>query len=58
MSSQATDPDTGEGYWEPAKVNGTDLAYFEERFRVGTAKQNGDANAQWENVDHIFGDYE
>ncbi|GAA6055777.1 hypothetical protein JCM3770_004796 [Rhodotorula araucariae] len=53
--SRATDPDTGEPFWQPARDESGQLAYWEERLRVGKAKLDG-KEAEWDGVVPIFGD--
>ena len=49
--------DTGEGYWEPARIGGADegeggLEYWEERKKVGEAKKEGKV-VEWKGVEKI-----
>ncbi|BGP48947.1 hypothetical protein JCM10450v2_004826 [Rhodotorula kratochvilovae] len=53
--SRATDPDTGEPFWQPARDEAGQLAYWEERLRVGKAKLAGE-KIEWDGVEPIFGD--
>ncbi|KAM0748994.1 hypothetical protein T439DRAFT_316102 [Meredithblackwellia eburnea MCA 4105] len=48
--------DTGELYWEPATASDGNLEYWEERTRVGKAKDKGE-DAEWKDVDPIYADF-
>ncbi|KAH9810195.1 Oxysterol-binding protein-domain-containing protein [Melampsora americana] len=53
------DEDSGERTWGPIKTSdGSSIAYWEERLKVGKAKMNGDQSVEWSDVDHIFGEFE
>jgi hypothetical protein len=51
------DPDSGEGYWEPAKLQDGKLEYWVERERVGKLKLQSKEDAEWNKVEEIFGEY-
>ncbi|EGF99292.1 uncharacterized protein MELLADRAFT_45770 [Melampsora larici-populina 98AG31] len=53
------DEDSGERTWGPVKASdGINIAYWDERLKVGRAKMEGDESAEWNDVDHIFGEFE
>lgn len=50
--TRTKDQDTGESYWQPSKTGEGLLEYWEERTRVGQAKERGE-QVEWKEVDPI-----
>ncbi|GAA5952324.1 hypothetical protein JCM21900_003782 [Sporobolomyces salmonicolor] len=55
--SRKKDADTGELFWEPVRVKGGALEYWEERNRVGASKLQG-VPITWKDVDPIYADFQ
>ncbi|SCV69967.1 BQ2448_1361 [Microbotryum intermedium] len=54
---RAKDKDTGESFWEPIKTNDGMVEYWEERTRVGKAKEEGE-ETEWKGVEPIYADFQ
>ncbi|KDE07698.1 hypothetical protein MVLG_02157 [Microbotryum lychnidis-dioicae p1A1 Lamole] len=54
---RSKDKDTGESFWEPVKTSDGMVEYWEERTRVGKAKERGE-ETEWKGVEPIFADFQ